>query len=135
MIDIYRVSLERVKVVADDFVVVSYGKTMEEAAHDHDTTLSAFLQRCSEQGLKLNIDKLKLKQKEVEFIGHMATGEALRVDPAKVRAVKKMPVPTDKAAVQRLLGLAAYLSKILSDITKPLRELTQPNVDWHWEDP
>ena len=47
-----------------------------------------------------------------------------------------MPAPTDKAGVQRLLGLAQYLSKFLprlSDITKPLRELTQNEVEWTWE--
>ena len=42
-----------------------------------------------------------------------ATDEGLRVDPAKVRAITEMPAPTDKAGVQRLLGLAQYLSKFL----------------------
>ena len=49
-----------------------------------------------------------------------------------------MLAPTDKAGVQRLLGLAQYLSKFvphLSDITKPLRELTQNDVVWNWESP
>ena len=44
-----------------------------------------------------------------------------------------MPAPTGKAGVQRLLVLAQYLSKFLSpssDITKPLRELTQNDVEW-----
>ena len=39
------------------------------------------------------------------------------------------------AAVQHLLGLAQYLSKFLphlSDITKPLRELTQKDTEWEW---
>ena len=72
------------------------------------------------------------------FIGHIATDEGLCVDPANVRAIIEMPAPTDKAGVQRLLGLAQYLSKFLlhlSDITKPLRELTQNDVDWTWESP
>ena len=45
------------------------------------------------------------------------------------------PPPTDVAAVQRLLGLVQYLlSKFLphlSDVTKPLRELTQ-DTEWDW---
>lgn len=98
--------------------------------------LISFLERCKEQDVKLNTDKLNLRQKEVPFIGHIATDKGLRVDPAKVRAISEMPAPTDKAGVQRLLGLAQYLSKFLpnlSDITKPLRELTQSNVQWVWE--
>ena len=69
------------------------------------------------------------------FIGHITTDKGLRVDPAKVRAIREMPAPTDMAGVQRLLGLAQYLSKFLphlSDITKPLRELTQNDVQWVW---
>lgn len=67
-----------------------------------------------------------------------ATDEGLRVDQAKVQAIVEMPAPTDKAGVQRLLGLAQYLSKFLlhlSDVIKPLLELTQSNVDWNWESP
>ena len=40
------------------------------------------------------------------------------------------------AAVQRLLGLTQYLRKFLphlSDLTKPLRELTQRDVIWIWD--
>ena len=48
---------------------------------------------------------------EVPFIGHVATSEGLRVDPHKVKAIQEMPPPPDVAAVQRLLGLAQYLSK------------------------
>ena len=61
--------------------------------------------------------------------------EGLCVDPYKVRAIQDIPPPQDVPAVQRLLGLAQYLSKFLphlSDITKPLRELTQKETIWVW---
>lgn len=51
------------------------------------------------------------------------------------QAISEMPAPTDKAGVQRLLDLVQYLSKFLprlSDITKPMRELTQNDVQWTW---
>ena len=73
--------------------------------------------------------------REVPFIGHIATADSLCVDPYKIQATMEMPQPGDVAAVQRLLGLAQYLSKFvahLSDITKPLRELTQKDTEWTW---
>jgi len=73
---------------------------------------------------------------EVPFIGHIATGQGLIVDPAKVQAIKDMPLPKDVSAVQHLLGLTQYFSKFLphlSDITKPLQELTQKDTVWIWE--
>ena len=70
------------------------------------------------------------------FIGHLLTPEGLCVDPNKVKAILDMPPPSDVAAVQRLLGLAQYLSKFLphlSDVMKPLRELTKKEVAWMWD--
>ena len=119
-------------------VAVGYGDTFEEAAQDHDKNLLVFLQRCKERKVHLNLEKLKLRQSQVLFIGHMATDQGLRIDPAKVRAIVEMPPPTDKLGVQRLLELAQYLSKflpLLSDATKPLRDLTQNNIQWVWDEP
>ena len=127
--------LDGIEVVADDFVVVGYGRTSEEANLDHDQRLRTFLERCRERGEKLNIDKFTLRQREVRFIGHIATADGLCVDPAKVKAIVDMPIPTDVVGVQRLLGLAQYLAKFmphLSDITKPLRDLTRQHCEWMW---
>ena len=128
--------LKGVEVVADDNVVVGFGDSQEEATLDHDTNLDAILKRCMERNLKLNDRKVRLRLTEVPFIGHRLTPEGLCVDPSKVRAIQDMPPPHDVAAVQRLLGLAQYLSKFLphlSDITKPLRELTKKEVVWAWD--
>ena len=126
-----------VEVVADDFIAVGYGNTFEEAMRDHDKTLLEFLKRCEAKNVRLNPEKLTLRQSQVLFIGHMATDQGLEVDPAKVRAIVEMPPPTDKLGVQRLLGLAQYLAKFLphlSDVTKPLRDLTKSYVVFAWND-
>ena len=128
--------LQGVEVIADDFVTVGFGDTLEKAIPDHDRNLEAFLQRCGERGLKLNPEKIQLRKQEMLFIGHVATGQGLCVDPAKVQAILAMPPPTDVAAVRRLLGFTQYLSKFLphlSDITKPLREITQLDTEWSWD--
>ena len=108
------------------------------ASKDHDKSLSVFLQRCEERGVHLNIDKLKLRMREVPFIGHVATSQGLRADPGKVRAIREMPRPENVAGVQRILRMVQYLSKFLprlSDITKPLRDLARQDVEWHWDEP
>ncbi len=83
----------------------------------------------------MNVDKLQLRLPQVPFIGHVATRQGLQVDPHKVEAIVRMRPPTDVGAVQRVLGLTQYLSKFLphlSSVTKPLRELTQKDVEWVW---
>ena len=89
-----------VEVVADDFIVVGYGETFEKATRDHDRNVFEFLKRCETKNVRLNPEKLKLRQSHVLFIGHMATDQGLEVDPAKVRAISEMPAPTDKLGVQ-----------------------------------
>ena len=130
--------LKGVEVIADDFVVVGFGCSLDKAVKDHDHNLESFLMRCAARGVKLNAEKLKLRMREVPFIGHVATDRGLCVDPAKVRAITDMPKPTDVAAIQRLLGMTQYLGKFLphlSDITKPLRDLTQKDTEWAWDQP
>ena len=125
------------EVVADDFLIVGYGESYKDAMADHEKNLLALLSRCEQHDLHLNPDKLRLRQSEVPFIGHIATDKGLKVDPAKVQAIVDMPPPTDKLGVQRLLGLSQYLAKLLpqlSDITKPLIDLTQNDVQFIWMD-
>ena len=108
--------------------MVGFGDTNEEAARDHDQNLDAILQRCKENNIKLNEKKVRLRLKEVPFIGHLLTPGGLCVDPNKVQTIHNMPFPKDVAAVQRLQGLVQYFSKFLphlSDLTKSLRELTK----------
>ena len=74
---------------------------------------------------------MRLGKKEVPFIGHVAMGLGLHADLPKVQTIRKIPRPTDVAAVQRLLSLSQYLSKFLlhlSDLTKALPELTQKDT-------
>ena len=48
------------EVVADDFLVVDYGESYEEATMDHDKNLLKFLSRCEQQDIHLNPDKFRL---------------------------------------------------------------------------
>ena len=86
---------------------------MDGAVADYDKNLFAFLGRCQERNLVLNANNLHLRQPSVTFIGHVALRQGISMNPAKVKAVAEMPAPTDKAGVQRLLGMVQYLSKFL----------------------
>ena len=66
------------------------------------------------------------------------TDKGLRVDPAKVHAIIEMSPPTDVAGVKRVLGMIQYLNKFLhrlSDMSKPLQNLTQEETAWVWDQP
>ena len=78
----------------------------------------------------------QFKLNKVPFISYVATKDGLCVDLQKIKAVMKMPALTDVVGVQWLQGFTQHLSKFfLSDITKPLRKLTQKETIWIWEQP
>ncbi|XP_023816251.1 uncharacterized protein LOC111948290 [Oryzias latipes] len=122
-------------IIADDILITSQGVTQEAAERDHDDKLRLFLNRCRQKNIKLNAEKLKLRQKEVAYIGHLLTADGLKIDPGKVRAINEMPQPADVKAVQRLLGMVNYLAKFcphLSDQCEVLRKLTHKDCEWSW---
>ena len=74
----------------------------------------------------LNKEKCKFAVSEVTLIGHNLTPEGVPSDPEKVKVIREMPAPTDKKAVEHLLGTINYLAKFISDMstkTTPIREL------------
>ena len=118
--------LDGVKVIHDDILLYAVGDSDDEAGIDHDKKLRARLQRCQEKNIKLNLDKLKLRLKEVSYLGHRISAEGLKVDTKKIEAITEMLAPTDRRGVQRLLGMINYVQKFapgLSELTAPIRDL------------
>ena len=123
--------LEGVQIVTDDILV--YGETEEI----HDKRLEAVLERARETNLKLNPKKSKISQKEVNYVGHVLTKEGIKPNPDRVQAIKDMPEPKDKQAIQRFLGMMNYVAKFipnLSEVAKPLRVLLSKETAWHWDE-
>ena len=60
---------------------------------NHDANLLKLLERCWENNLKLNREKLQLKCTETPFIGHLLTPEGIKPDPGKLEAVLRWKDP------------------------------------------
>lgn len=128
--------LHGVEVIADDILVYGCGATEAEYMQDHDNNLTKLLERARAVNLKLNRKKLKLRLSEVRYMGHLLTSHGLRADPSKVKAITEMPRPQDKKGVERLLGSVQYLARFLprlSEVAKPLRQLTEKDVVFTWQ--
>ena len=99
--------LTGVEVIADEFLVCSFGDTNEAAIANHYQNLKAFLGHAREANLVFNSEKLKLGQSQVPFIAHLLTTEILKPDPSKIQAIVDYPVPTRTF----FLGMVQYLAK------------------------
>ena len=129
--------LDGVKPIFDDILVFGVGETQAEALSDHDAKLKALFERCRTKSIKLNKDKLKLRCKEVKFMGHVICQDGLKPDPDKVQGIAEMPTPSSKQDVKRLLGMVNYLQKFasnLSEITAPMRDLLKDGNQFQWDE-
>ncbi|KAI5754516.1 hypothetical protein M8J77_009180 [Diaphorina citri] len=127
--------LSGIYVLADDILIVGRGNTDSEAQENHDRNLRALLFRLREENVRLNIEKLKLKQREIVFFGHRLSSEGVRPDNKKVSAITEMPKPENKEAVLRFLGMVTYLSRYIPNLSthaEPLRELTRLSSEFIW---
>lgn len=84
--------------------------------------------------LKLNKSKVKLRQAQVKFAGHVISKDGLKPDPDKVTAIMNMLKPTSKSEVLTLLGFVNFLSKFLTKLSdvSSLRELTANQAQFTW---
>ena len=121
--------LEGVEVIADDGTV--HGRTQEE----HDKRLQAFLERCQQQGIVLNLPKCEFDLDEIVFNGHIVSKDGLKPDPKTTEAVLKMKAPEDAQGIRRLQGMVNWIAPHiprLSDIMEPIRRLTKEKVSFVW---
>ncbi|KAH9293883.1 hypothetical protein KI387_040913, partial [Taxus chinensis] len=45
---------------------------------------------------------------EVQYLGHIISGEGITIDPSKIRAIMDWPAPTIVTEVHSFMGLAGY---------------------------
>ena len=74
----------------------------------HREHIRRHLQRCRENKLFLKIEKCKFEQPEVAYLGMVVSENEVRMNPLKVSALAKWPVPRTKKDVQSFIGFANY---------------------------
>jgi len=117
------------KIFVDDLNVHS------EKWQDHLQHLGAVLSRLREVNLKLNPSKCCFAAGSIVFLGHVVSKEGTRLDPGKIDAVWRFPVPTIVTNVRSFLGLTGYYRKYIKGYSKvagPLFELTKKDVVFVW---
>ena len=87
-------------------------------------------------GLGLNYEECLFKMTQMPYMGDFITREGIKSDPEKVQVIKAMPVPSDVMELQRALGLAKYMGKLIPNLsyrTSVLRALLVQDAEWQWQ--
>ena len=113
--------------------VLIFSKTLEE----HRAHLRHVLQTLRDRKLFAKRSKCMFAAKEVEFLGHIVSGEGIRADSSKLDVVRDWPTPKTVKQLQSFLGMVNYFQRFIdhfADISHPLTELLRKDNPFEWKD-
>ena len=91
--------------------------------------LEQLLTKLESSGITLKYPKCSFMVPEVNVFGHIISGNGIRPDNAKIKAVNEALPPKFCSEVRSFLGLTNY-----STITYPLRQLSKAQSQFTWTD-
>ena len=123
--------LDGVAAYLDDMVV------FHETWEAHVMTLRTLFERLRKAKLTIDLCKSEFGHGQLIVLGHkVGLGQVLPID-ANIRAIKALPIPKNRKAVQRFLGMTGYYRRFCPNfarIAKPLTDLTSPKRSFVWSD-
>ena len=129
MNDIFRPFLRKFVLVFFDDILVYSRDTQEHQDH-----LTQVLSVLSANCFVANPSKCKFGCKQIDYLGHVISGDGVAVDPEKVKCILEWPEPKNVKGVRGFLGLTGYYRKFIKDygkVAKPLTDLTKKdNFVW-----
>nr|AAV31171.1 Putative polyprotein, identical [Solanum tuberosum] len=118
-------------VFIDDILIYSRNK------EDHASHLRIVLQTLKDKELYAKFSKCEFWLKSVAFLGHIVSGDGIKVDTRKIEAVKNCPRSISPTEIRSFLGLVGYYRRFVegfSSIASPLTKLTQKTVKFQWSE-
>ncbi|UYV83047.1 hypothetical protein LAZ67_22001955 [Cordylochernes scorpioides] len=115
----------------DDIII--HSKTYEEHIKHLEDILNIFEQ----ENIKLNLNKCKFLQKEINFLGYTINSGKYTPNSINLEAIMKLNRPYNIKSLQRFLGTINIYNKFIphyAQIRAPLNDLLIKNAHWLWSD-
>ena len=103
----------------------------------HLEKLDMVFKRIAEAGLKCKPSKCNLMQTKATFLGRIIGEGEVKPNPEMYETLKKWEEPKTKKQLQSLLGFVNYYREFIKDLSEKvhvLKELTNPNREFTWEE-
>ena len=74
---------------------------------------------------------------EGKLLGHIISKDGVKVDPKRVEAIKKVPLPQNLKALQSFNGQINFIIRFipnLAELMKPLQNLLKKDAKFEWTD-
>ena len=74
---------------------------------------------------------------EGKLLGHVISKDGVKLDPERIEAISKVPLPVSKKALQSFLGQTNFVHRFIpnyAEIMKPLYKLLKKDVKFEWSE-
>ena len=96
---------------------------LSSSLEEHVEHLRQVLLLCRQHGLTIGLPKCEFAVPEIEFLGHVLSARGCSSLVKHTAAIYEFPVPTDKPALQRFLGMVNFYRKFLRGAARVLAPL------------
>ena len=86
-------------------------------------------------GIKVNLSKCRIGQRQVKFLRHIVSKEGYRPDPRNVDAITQMKPPTTIKETRRFIRVCSFYQRHIDKFSKilaPLTNLTKKGQVFDW---
>jgi hypothetical protein len=121
--------LEGVCCFIDDILITS--KDMRT----HVMLLDQVLQRLEEYGVLVKKEKCAFAVSQVDYLGHCISGNGIRPNNDKIKAIQAIETPRNVSELKSFLGAVTFYHKFLPNfatICTRLYQLTRTGAKWSW---
>ncbi|KAA3457172.1 DNA/RNA polymerases superfamily protein [Gossypium australe] len=119
----------------DKFAVVFINDILIYSRDESEHTKHLRIQTLRDKQLYAKFSKSEFCLREVGFLGHIVSGEGIRVDPGKISAIVEWKPLRNVSKVRSFLVLAGYYRRFVkgfSMIATPMKKLLQKDIKFEW---
>ena len=123
--------------VEDTTKVVDDIMTANVEFPDHLTRVIEVLDRCRMGGITLSPNKFKFSEPEVEYVGYIVGRDGIKADPAKLKAIREYPKPTNISELRSFDGMVNQIGHFSTELTEArgiLRDLRSQKNIFSWSE-
>ena len=106
-----------------------------ENEKQHEQRLLTVLRRLDKAGMRLKQGKCEFNQPQVEYLGHIISGQGISPSDTKAQAIRDAPERTNVTELKAFLGLFNYCGRFLPKLSATLHlfyALLGKNRSWKW---
>ncbi|XP_063895857.1 uncharacterized protein K02A2.6 isoform X1 [Helicoverpa armigera] len=121
--------IPQVGVFLDDIIITGFTR------EDHMRNLCQVFDRLKKYGLRVKREKCVFFAKSINYLGHTISKDGIHTCPDKVKAINKIPPPTNVSELRAFIGMVMYYGKFVKNVSTvlaPLYNLLRAGVKFSW---